>query len=173
MARRGWTSGGYAGYSFDYEAVRAYGRVQTAAYSAYLPGEIPAYEPMFVQANDWHGLRVGLSGRMRLIDRLSLNADAAFVYRYLDGREQHIEGGTILPMHGFGPGGQVEASLDYPLTDAIHFGIGGRYGVARSDSVVFWSATSSRHPADLWSRRYGLFAQLSMQCDGDVSAHVE
>lgn len=169
--------GAYAGYGFQYEGLRAFGRVQTASNPTYrLDNEdfpaLASYQPAFTQADLWHSGRLGITGRLRLIDRLMLNADAAFTYSYLDGKDHHIESysSNPLPIHGFGPGGQFEVGLDYPLMDNVSVGIGGRYWTYRSDAAAYWNrtygmASAGKQSADVWSRRYGVFAQLSMKFD--------
>ena len=161
--------GAFLGYNFYYETAPAFGRVQTASYPAFLPGEVESYVPEFTQDNNWHLGRAGLSGRIRLIDRLDLDLDAAFVYGHLDGKDHHIQSDyNPLPIRGDGPGTQLEAVLSYPIADAVSLGVGGRYWAFWSDGSLHWNAAygypgSEDKSAGAWSRRYGGFVQLAVK----------
>jgi len=162
--------GAFAGYNFYREIVHAYGCTQVGQDLFCLPGQIAPDLAVMAQENNWHSGRLGLSGRVRLIDRLALSGDAAFIYSYLEGRDHHRmrPGIDPLPIRGQGPGSQVEVILDYPVTDAVDIGIGGRCWQFQADGQSYWGETSdyrgvSNSPTDQWSTRYGMFVQVSMR----------
>ena len=76
----------------------------------------------------WQAVRVGLSGEVKLADRVKLTADAAYLpYVTVDLFDNHLGDNGEGDTRGRGIGLQLQAVLSYDVTDRLSVGIGGRY----------------------------------------------
>ena len=169
LRRPTYRIGAFLGYHFMNETVHAFGCSQQATSTICAPS-IPASTAVISQDNDWHSLRLGLTGRIALNDRLSLSGDAAYLFTTLDGEDRHHLRPQILPLpeDGTGQGVQLEAMLNYRLNDRFSLGVGGRYWLLTSNGQAHFEATPARGSAQVedWkSERYGLFVQGSITLD--------
>jgi len=176
--------GAFAGYHYDHEKMNEYGCRQVAA-APFCVG--PAFATnSFVTITDdnhWHSLRVGLSGSVQVAPRLTLSGEAAWLpYTRLDASDTHwlrqtsIANGAVfsglngaLPEDGVGHKGyQVEAMLNYQLTDAFSIGAGGRYWHMETRGTMHFENVTVRvgnggapQPLNYYFDRYGGFVQGS------------
>lgn len=159
--------GAFVGYNFWNESYDAFGCAQQAANPAICVPDIPSDVAVISQDNNWHSLRLGLSGQTQLTERLSLSGDAAFLLSWLDGEDRHHLRPDInpIPEDGDGYGVQLEAVLSYKLTDQFDIGIGGRYWWVKSDegTAHFEETPGGGFPQveDWETERYGVFVQAS------------
>ena len=170
--------GVFAGYHYDHEKMNEYGCRQTATFPVCLTTPPPQSNAVLniTDDNHWHSVRLGLNGSVRLTDRLSLTGDAAWLpYTRLDATDTHWGrlspiGATNfagpIPEEGTGHKGyQLEAILDYKVTDAFSVGAGGRYwrmetaGKMHFDGVAVANGTAQTLFYTL--DRYGGFVQGS------------
>ena len=160
--------GAFVGYNLYRENLEAFGCTQQGGNPGICVPSIPSSVAVIKQDNTWHSLRLGLSGQTELSDRFTLKGDAAYIYSYLDGYDHHLLRPSInpIPENGSGSGVQLEAVLDYKLTDMAHLGIGARYWKFTSDGTAHFEQTpGGGYPqVEHWSTdRYGVFAQLSFK----------
>ena len=125
-----------------------------------------------ITENDtWHSLRLGLNGVMKLTDRLTLTADAAYLpwvaFRGTDNHLLRIVPDTLSPETGSGKGVQLEAIIAYSFANNFSIGAGGRYWAmwAGGETNIFGTGCPCQ---TLPSRteRYGGFVQASYKFDG-------
>ena len=160
--------GAFVGYNYYKEDVAAFGCVQQASNPGICVPSIASSVGVITQNNAWNSLRLGLSGEMNLTDRLALKGDAAYLYSYLDGYDHHLLRPSInpIPENGNGSGVQLQALLDYKLTDMMHFGVGARYWKFNADTTAHFEQTpgGGSPQVENWStERLGIFAQLSFK----------
>ncbi|MBO0902760.1 omptin family outer membrane protease [Jiella sonneratiae] len=146
LQRPTYSLGAFAGYFYLHERENAYGCQQTAgnpficgAFSGTIGNDIAVIS----NEGDWHALRIGLSGQVMLTDRLTLSGNAAYLpYVKLSGEDTHwLRIGTDFvgptPYDGDGDGYQLEAKLDYAVSDAFSVGLGARYWHLSTDGGDF------------------------------------
>jgi opacity protein-like surface antigen len=76
----------------------------------------------------WQAVRVGVSGEVKLADRVKLTADAAYLpYVTVDLFDNHLGDNGEGDTRGRGIGVQLQAVLSYDVTNRLSLGIGGRY----------------------------------------------
>jgi opacity protein-like surface antigen len=177
VIRRGRSSlGAFVGYRVVSRDENAYGCRQTG------PDEIcganhVASSPALArghaisQPETWRGVALGLDARLQLTERLRLGIDAAYLpYAKYTSADNHWWRADINPMDQFGTGwgAQIEAMLDYAVTDRLSVGIGARYWHFTTDSAsTHFYGIPERSPQVFYSERYGAFAQASYRF-GDV-----
>ncbi|RUU14354.1 hypothetical protein EOD23_01270 [Mesorhizobium sp. USDA-HM6] len=160
--------GALVGYNFWSESYHAVHCAQQAANPAICVPAITTSTGVISQDNDWHSLRLGLTGQTQLTERLSLSGDVAVLFTRLDGKDQHHLRPEInpIPEDGNGHGVQLEAILNYKLTDLFNIGIGGRYWRATSTGAAHFEETAGggRPQVLHWeAERYGVFGQASIK----------
>ncbi|GLS37822.1 hypothetical protein GCM10010869_34160 [Mesorhizobium tianshanense] len=160
--------GAFVGYNFWNERYHAFGCVQQATDPGICVPAIPANVGVISQDNDWHSLRLGLAGQTQLTERLSLSGDVAFLFTRLDGKDRHHLRPEINPQpeDGDGHGVQLEAVLNYKVTDLFNIGVGARYWRVASDGTAhFEKAPLHGFPQveDWQAERYGMFVQASIK----------
>ncbi|RWE34639.1 MAG: omptin family outer membrane protease [Mesorhizobium sp.] len=162
--------GAYVGYNFWNEGYHAIHCAQQAANPGICVPAITNNMGVISQDNDWHSLRLGLAGQTQLTERLSLSGDVAVLFTQLDGKDQHHLRPEINPMpeDGNGHGVQLEAMLNYKVTDLFNIGVGARYWRAGAAGAAHFEET----PGGGWPQiqhweieRYGVFGQASIKFD--------
>lgn len=125
------------------------------------------------ETETWQGVALGINARLQLSDRLRLEVDAAYLpYVTRSGIDNHWWRPDINPLvqDGNGWGTQMEAVLNYAVTDRLDIGIGGRYWYfATDDASMRFPGASSRSPMSFYVERYGGFLQASYRF-GDVAS---
>jgi opacity protein-like surface antigen len=124
--------GPFVGYTLFNQYIFKYGCVQIAnpLSNCVAPPTPPLSSSELIGLEDmnWQGLRVGISGQVRLADRVKLAADvAALPVASYDWVDDHLEAGLIHNMYGNAAGVQTQAVLTYDVTDRLNVGIGARY----------------------------------------------
>ena len=124
--------GGFVGYGRWNETVRAFGCSQTGGNGAICAPAISDHVLNITEDFQWSAWRLGLTGDVKLTDRLTLTGEAAFLARAtLDsGDRHHLRPVTLphrTPADGDGTGVQLEALLTYALNEAFSLGLGARY----------------------------------------------
>jgi opacity protein-like surface antigen/outer membrane protease len=161
--------GGFVGYHWWREKVHAFGCRQTATSGICVP-EIPNGVLAISEDFNWRSWRFGLVGDLKLSDRLSLTAEAAYLVSDLKASDTHHLRADLprpTPIDGDGRGYQLEAVLSYALTEAFSLGIGGRYwkiepdGQGRTHFEVSAVPPGLTQRSKLESERYGVFVQGS------------
>ncbi len=155
--------GGFVGYNLLHQEVSAFGCTQTATSTICVP-DIATSVAVISQENDWHSLRVGLTGEVALGDRITVSAQGAWLpYVHLDGADSHLlESATPpaasperFPKTETAGATSSKAWLESSVTNRFSVGVGGRYwhmqtsgdthfedhvvGVAASAQAVDWS----------------------------------
>jgi opacity protein-like surface antigen/outer membrane protease len=165
--------GGFVGYNYFRENKSAYGCAQIAnPYSDCIPS-IPASTLGITENDTWHSFRLGLNGEVKLMDRLTLTADAAYLpFVAFRGTDNHLlrtdVANTVSTETGNGKGVQLEAILAYSFANSFSVGAGGRYWAMWATDAytnIFGTACPCQ---TLPSRteRYGGFVQASYKFDG-------
>ncbi|MCV3211464.1 omptin family outer membrane protease [Mesorhizobium sp. YC-39] len=160
--------GAFVGYNFWNERYNAAGCAQQATNPWICAPAIPTNVGIISQDNDWHSLRLGLAGQTQLTERLSLSGDVAFLFTRLDGKDRHLLRPKINPMpeNGDGHGVQLEAVLNYKVTDLFNIGVGARYWRVAADGTAHFDETPGGgipQVEDWQAERYGMFVQANIK----------
>jgi opacity protein-like surface antigen/outer membrane protease len=164
--------GGFIGYNYFKENKSAYGCVQIANPNSDCVPAFPSSVLGITENDTWHSLRLGLNGVMKLTDRLTLTADAAYLpWVAFRGTDNHLlrndVSDTVSPETGSGKGVQLEAIIAYSFANNFSIGAGGRYWAmwAGGETNIFGTGCPCQ---TLPSRteRYGGFVQASYKFDG-------
>jgi opacity protein-like surface antigen/outer membrane protease len=164
--------GGFIGYNYFKENKAAFGCVQIAnAFSDCVPS-LPNSTLLMTEDDTWHSLRIGMNGRVKLMDRLTLIADAAYLpYVAFRGTDNHLlrnVANTISPETGSGKGVQLEAILAYTFANSFSVGAGGRYWAmwATDSNTDLFSTPCPCQTLPARTERFGGFVQASYKFDG-------
>jgi opacity protein-like surface antigen len=165
----GYTISPFIGYTRFNEYIFKYGCVQIAnplsnCVAAPTP-PLSSFELIGLEDMTWQAMRLGISGQVKLTDRLKLEADVAGLtavnYSWMD---DHLAAGIVHNMYGAGAGVQTQAVLSYDVTDRLNVGIGARYWDIWSYRGVFQNITAASTSAPGPNRNAidlaGVFAQL-------------
>jgi outer membrane protease len=167
----------YAGYHFLRETVSAFGCGQIATNPDVCGGGVPDFVKVITQVNNWHSVRLGIDAAFEF-NRFKLSTDLAVLpYVYLTGSDAHwlrmtpfVAGAfsSPVPEDGNGWGYQLEGLLSYRVSDALSFGVGGRYWHMETTGnthfegrVVGFNALSQ--PVDWKLDNFGAFVQASVK----------
>jgi opacity protein-like surface antigen/outer membrane protein OmpA-like peptidoglycan-associated protein len=170
----GYKAGLFVGYSYDQERVDSRGCDQIAGAAGLC---LPPFDDFFIVGTEttyWQALRVGIATENRLFDRFKLKTDLAYLpYAELYGaRDNHLlrTDTTFINQKGTGEGVQLDASLDYMVTDAFSVGVGGRYwAMWTNDGYDQFSFGGGGLPSDWFGgekysmERFGAFLQTSFK----------
>ena len=169
----------FAGYGFLSESTNAFGCTQIAGNPFVCVPTIPGGVLGISEGTRWQFARLGFAGEVRLLDRLKLSGEFAWLpFEQVVANDIHwLRLGTTpfsisgpIPEFGGGTGFQAEALLSYQLTDCINLGIGGRYwalethGTTDFESVIVGLPLLIQpqpQPLNFSTVRYGGFAQGS------------
>ena len=165
--------GGFIGYNYYREDKSAFGCVQIAnPYSACVPS-IPNSTLAITENNKWNSLRVGATGAVKLMDGLTLTAEAAYLpFVNFTGVDNHVlrtdVANTVSPEAGAGHGVQLEAILSYAIGRNFSVGAGGRYWAmwAPGASTNIFGTDCPCQTLPVRAERYGGFIQASYKLDG-------
>jgi opacity protein-like surface antigen len=141
VRRPDYKFGPFVGYTYFNEGIFKYGCQQVAnpagnCSAAGMSPPIPSSQLIGLEDMTWQAVRVGLSGQIRLIDRVKLTADVAYLpYVTFNWLDDHTGRDLEVQMAGHGLGVQTQALLSYDLTDRLNIGIGGRYWAMWSNSA--------------------------------------
>jgi hypothetical protein len=166
----------FGGYGFVGEKVNAYGCTQTATSPICDPSIASGVLAITEDAN-WHLARVGIAANFKVMDRLMLSAEAAWVpWAVINSHDTHwLRTSTTIgsfagpiPQTASGSGVQLEALLAYQVWDCFNIGLGGRYwrfdaprGLGDLErTIIGWTSPISQ-PMTFTSERYGMFVQGS------------
>ncbi len=165
--------GPFVGYTVFHQYIFKSGCQQIASStgncSAGDPADLPIPSSQLIGLEDmtWQALRVGLSGQIKITDRLRLTADAAYLpyvtYTWLD---DHLQRDLQWNQWGHGDGVQTQAVLSYDVTERLSVGVGARYWAMWSTSaqhqiIPGGSPEPNRNSVDL----LGAFTQVSYRFD--------
>jgi hypothetical protein len=129
--------GAFVGYNFIRNTVEAFGCGQIAGNPDVCGGGgVPGIFGVITQHNDWHSLRLGLEAAVDFDRRWRFAVDAAWLpFTRLYGTDFHwlrivdapgaFTGG--IPEDGNGWGFQIDAMVNYRLSDWVNLGAGVRY----------------------------------------------
>ncbi len=165
--------GGFIGYNYFREDKSAYGCVQLAnRFSGCIPS-IPNSTLAITESTKWNSFRVGVNGAVKLMDRLTLTADAAYLpFANFAGIDNHLlrtdVANTVSPESGTGHGVQLEGILSYAIGKSFSVGAGGRYWAmwAPGASTNIFGTGCPCQTLPVRSERYGGFIQASYKLDG-------
>jgi hypothetical protein len=165
----------FAGYGYLNESVNAFGCTQIAGNQRVCVPAINSGVLGITEESRWQFARAGILGEFKLLDRLTLSAEVAWLpYEQVTAQDTHwLRLGTSLlsisgpiPESGSGAGVQIEAIMSYRVSDKVTFGLGGRYwylqthGGADFESVIVgFPFGPVAQPLNFTTTRYGGFAQ--------------
>jgi len=112
---------------------------------------------------------VGLNGVVKVTDKLSLTADAAYLpYVAFQGSDNHVLRNGISPEAGTGQGVQLEGIIGYSLGKYFSIGAGGRYWAmwATNTNTNFFGTPCPCQTLPVRTERFGVFLQASAKLDG-------
>jgi opacity protein-like surface antigen len=154
----------FVGYNLYTENKTGYGCAQFANMSSDCVSWFPTSTPVIMENSTWQSLRVGANGEVRLMDRLKLGGDIAYLpYVAFPGSDNHLLRGILSPEWGSGNGVQLEAVLSFDVTPEFSIGLGGRYwAMWTTDAYVAFGGTPCPCPTlPARAERYGVFLQAS------------
>ena len=167
----------FAGYGFLSESTNAFGCTQIAGNPFVCVPTIPGGVLGISEGTRWQFARLGFAGEVRLLDRLKLSGEFAWLpFEQVVANDIHwLRLGTTpfsisgpIPEFGGGTGFQAEALVSYQLTDCINLGIGARYWALETHGttdfegvIVDFPFTPQPQPLNFSTVRYGGFAQGS------------
>jgi Omptin family len=160
--------GAFVGYNYYTQHINTYNCTQLAGSNVCAAG-FPTNFLGIAEDDRFNALRLGVSSRVMLIDRLILTADAAYLPLVdFKGQDDHNARELLLPeASSRGNGVMLEAILGYNVTEAWNVGIGGRYWAwnTRTGTVAFNFLGSPFppfiEPGRFTTERYGAFVQTS------------
>ena len=126
----------FGGFGYIGEKVNAYGCTQIATNPFVCVPAIGSGVLAITEDAHWGLVRLGVAADVKLMDRLTLSAEAAWVpYAQINSRDSHwLRIGTTagsfagpIPQNASGNGFQLEALLAYQVWDCFNIGVGGRY----------------------------------------------
>jgi opacity protein-like surface antigen len=165
-----WNLGPFVGYRQYYQVSNGFGCTQVATNPAVCVPTIPTSVLGLTETETWRGVAVGLNGEIGLWDRLKLVVDAAYLpYVNMSGFDNHWLRADINPQreNGNGWGTQIEALLNYALTDRWSVGIGGRYWHFETrHAETEFPGVGPNSPMRFTTTRVGVFAQTSYKFNG-------
>jgi opacity protein-like surface antigen len=147
--------GGFAGFHYLSQSFNAFGCTQTAGNPDICsPGQVASSDLGISDVGAWRSVRLGIAGEMTLPASFSVRAEAAWLpYIGFSGDNNHWlrtpEDFTgAIPSNGTGSNGyQLEAELNYALSNNFNIGIGGRYwSMSAKGHWLFQDATSDGGP---------------------------
>lgn len=154
----------FVGYNRYQTAIDTYGCSQMVETASSCNPTIANDVKIISEFDTWHSVRTGVSAEVQLWDRLKLGGEVAYLpYVFVDALDQHRLTGGNFPVQGTGNGVQAELVLSYRVTDALSFGIGGRYW-----SMWTNQAEQTNGPVNVFvinTERYGMFLQASYKFD--------
>jgi opacity protein-like surface antigen len=164
--------GGFVGYNYFREDKSAYGCVQIANRFSDCVPSIPNSTLGITESTKWNSFRVGVNGVVKLMDRLTLTADAAYLpFANFTGTDNHLlrsdVANTVSPESGTGHGVQLEAILSYAIGKSFSVGAGGRYWAmwAPGASTNIFGTGCPCQTLPVRTERYGGFLQASYKLD--------
>jgi hypothetical protein len=165
----------FVGYGFLNESVNAFGCNQLAGNPGICVPPIGSGVLGITEESSWQFARLGILGELRVLDRLKLSAEVAWLpYEQVSAQDTHwlrlgATPGAIsgaIPENGGGTGIQIEAIMSYQVSDNVTFGLGGRYwylqtrGSADFENVIVGLPVAPMaQPLNFSTTRYGGFAQ--------------
>ncbi len=157
---------GFVGYHYFHQRMKAFGCQQTATNPVICAGGIPNSVAVLVEDDTWQALRVGLNADIPLVNGFRLNVEGAYLpYVWFSGTDNHLLRPDLpfpIPEDGHGWGYQLEAILSYQYSEAVNFGVGGRYWHMQSKgSAHFEDLGGTAQPLDFKADVYGVFVQGS------------
>lgn len=162
--------GPFVGVNYFTEHVNSFGCTQIAG--DYFCG-VPQAVDGLTQNDAYTSLRLGVSERVMLTDRLRLTAEAAYLpWISYSGVDDHNFRQLLLPEKSSnGDGVMLETDLDYRVTDSWSVGVGARYwaynmrdGKVGFDFLGFPPVFTE--PARYNAERYGVFFQTEYRIGG-------
>jgi opacity protein-like surface antigen len=166
--------GGFVGYNYFRDRKSAFGCNQIANQNSDCVPALSTSILGITEDDSWHSLRIGINGVVKLGDRLSLMADAAYLpLVFFRGVDNHLlrsdVANTVSPESGRGQGVQLESVLSYRLADAFSVGVGGRYWAMWTTSDAITNIFGSTCPCQTLPARtdiFGGFLQASYRFSG-------
>jgi hypothetical protein len=165
--------GGFIGYNYFRENRSAYGCTQIANSNSDCVPALSSSILGITEDDKWNSLRIGVNGTVKLMDRLTLTADAAYLpFVAFRGFDNHLlrsdVANTVSSETGTGQGVQLEAILSYAIGKSFSVGAGGRYwamwATDASTNIFGMACPCQTLPAR--TERYGGFVQASYKLDG-------
>ena len=161
--------GPYVGYRYFYQLGRGFGCAQVGPGDVCVP-TVPTNTVVLTETEQWRGVAVGLNSKMAITNRLTFEADAAFL-PYVDraGVDNHWLRASINPGPETGRawGAQIEGILTDAVTRNWSVGAGGRYWYfATVNGESQFPAREVASPIKFTSDRYGGFLQASYKFGG-------
>jgi opacity protein-like surface antigen len=165
--------GGFVGYNYFRENKSAYGCAQIANANSDCVPALANTTLGIIENDTWQSFRLGINGEVKLIDRLTLTADAAYLpYVAFRGTDNHLlrtdVADTVSTETGNGRGVQLEAVLAYAVNNSFSIGAGGRYWAmwATDAYTNIFGTPCPCQTLPVRTERYGAFLQASYRLDG-------
>ena len=163
--------GAFVGYNYIGDQLNSYGCTQTATNPTICVPSVDSSISPIRETDSWNSLRVGINGDAKLDDHWTLSGDAAFLpYVSLSGMDTHwlrIPSSFTgpIPIDGTGWGAQIQAMLDYKVSDRFSLGIGARYWHMQASGNMHFEnvlvpGPGSPQPMNRSENLYGLLAEV-------------
>ncbi|KTD07271.1 outer membrane protein [Legionella jamestowniensis] len=166
-----WQLGGFIGYHFWNERLNAFGCNQAGPSAICIPS-IPKSVNIMNYDLIWNSLRIGANGTIQLSETLNVLVDAAYIYSYFKADDNHnlrpaLQG---LQYDGKGSGAQVDAILNWMLSNNLSVGAGGRIWYIKTNGYTRFEQTAAGgqpDPSEDIQKSYGLLIQTNYRFDAD------
>lgn len=172
LTRENWHLGGFLGYHHRAEIYNTFGCVQLASNpnvcASVPPNDVIIPTSLNALNEDviWNSLRLGINASIQLINKLNAMIDLAYIRSNLGANDFHngrpdIRGVFI---NSAGNGVQLDAILNWELSQALTVGIGGRWwytsmtGFDRFEQTVF---SGQPQMVQIKQNSYGLLLQTN------------
>ena len=175
-----WQVSGFVGYHYWSERVNTFGCTQIAGNTvcANIPptfGPVPTDLDNINNVANWDSLRIGANSTVKFNQSLRLTADIAYVRSHLSAMDYHNLRQDIrgLIEDGTGNGVQLDAILDWMLTQDFSLGFGGRWWHIATDGFSRFEQTSvigEPQPVQITQNTYGLLVQANYKFDSSISS---
>jgi len=155
--------GFFAGYSYNYERVNAFGCVQTASNPFVCVPPFPSSVLGITERFTWNAVRLGFNGEWRFGSGWVFSADLAWLpWAWLNAADTHfLTFGTAPETAGSFSDVQVEALLRYQFVNGLSLGVGGRYWRIDSSAAQVTFPSGFTQGLSVSSQRWGAFLQGS------------
>lgn len=164
--------GGFIGYNYMRDNKSAFGCAQLANVNSDCVPALASTILGITEDNKWNSMRVGVNSVVKLMDRLTLTADAAYLpFVSFSGTDNHLlrtdVANTVSPETATGRGVQLEAILSYAVTRSFNVGAGARYwAMWAPGSTNAFSLGCPCQTLPVSAERYGGFLQASYKFAG-------
>ncbi len=169
-----WKAGAFIGYHYWLEHFNSFGCTQTAGGTVCTGVPIPSTVDALNDNLTWNSLRLGVNASASIAKHLSLNVDAAYIHSNLNANDFHNLRPSIrgMFMDGSGNGVQLDAIVDWDISQNLTMGVGGRWWYIVTNGLAHFEQTAGfgqPQGINLTQSSYGLLLQANYKFNEDIA----